>query len=115
MSHQDWNIITIGKQIGSQTKEIIEKKKDSSEKQELKKIENDNENFEIKKIPSGLTKEIITARNFSKLSQKDISIKLNIQQNIYIELENGKAIYNSKTKELIQKIEKLLKVKFLNK
>lgn len=115
MSNQDWNIINIGKNKINQNKDIVEKRKDICEKQELQKIENDNENFEIKKIPSNLTKEIITARNLSKMNQKEISTKLNIQHNIYIELENGKAIYNNKTKELIQKIQKLLKVKFLNK
>ena len=95
-------------------KEIIERKGDSSIQHQLKKIENETENFEIKKIPIELSKEITLIRNIQKISQKDIAIKLNIQQNIYNELENGKAIYNSQTKELINKIERLFKTKFLH-
>ena len=50
-----------------------------------------------------------------KLTQKDISIKLNIAQNIYNELENGKGIYSNQTKQLINKIERIFNIKFINK
>ena len=38
--------------------------------------------------------------------------KLGIQANIYVSLENGKATYDGKTKELINKIQKVLGTKF---
>jgi ribosome-binding protein aMBF1 (putative translation factor) len=55
------------------------------------------------------------ARVASKITQKDLSLKLNIQQSVYSELENGKAIYDAKTKQLITKLQNVLKIKFLNR
>jgi ribosome-binding protein aMBF1 (putative translation factor) len=116
MSHQDWNIISIGN-LSKKTfeKEIVTKKGDTSVNDQLKKIENDNENFSFQKIPSALSKEIISIRNSLKLTQKDVSNKLNIQQNIYTELENGHAIYTNQTKNLVSKLEKVFGTKFKNK
>jgi len=118
MSHQDWNTITIkNPEKIKQTlpKNIIEKKVNTSLQNHLNKIDNETDNFSIKTIPKELSKEIMLARNSKKMTQKDISVKLNIQQNIYTELENGKAIYNIQTKQLVNKIEKLLGVHFLNR
>jgi len=118
MNHQDWTTISIinpKKQKQKLGKEIIEKKGDTSNKDFLQKIENDSESFSHNKIPSSLVKEIITARVAKKLSQKDLSNKLNVQLNIYNEIENGKAIYSISTKQLIQKIERILDVQFQNK
>jgi hypothetical protein len=116
MSHQDWNTVTIKNpsKVVLQ-KKIIPKKGDTSVNNGLKKIENDTENFTHVKIPLLLSREIITARNNMKLTQKDMAVKLNVQQNIYIELENGKAIYSSATKQLINKMERIINVKFNNK
>ena len=47
-----------------------------------------------------------------KLTQKEVSNNLNIQNSVYVELENGKAIYDGKTKQLIQKVAKLFGTKF---
>jgi len=118
MSHQDWNTISITnpeKQKQKLEKNIIEKKGDTSNNDFLKKIENDNETLNHIKIPSALVKEIIAARVAKKLSQKDLANKLSMGVNIYTELENGKAIYSSITKQYIQKIEKVLNIKFINK
>jgi ribosome-binding protein aMBF1 (putative translation factor) len=118
MSHQDWNIISISnsqKQKQNLPKDIIERKGDTSLQNELKKVENETENFSIKIIPNQLSKDIMNARCKLKLSQKDMAIKLNIQQNVYTELENGKAIYNTQTKQLISKIEKIVGIRFENK
>ena len=49
------------------------------------------------------------------MTQKDISNRLNIQQSIYNDIENGKALYDNKTKQLIGKIENLIRIKFKNK
>ena len=59
-----------------------------------------------------LCKEIINIRVSKKLTQKDLAIKLNIQQSKYIELENGKALYSNETKQLLNKIERILGIKF---
>ena len=118
MNHQDWDTITIGnknKQQSKLPKEIIKKTGDTSISNELKKIDSSTENFSHQKIPSSLSKEIIACRNNLKLTQKDISIKLNIAQNIYNELENGKGIYSNQTKQLINKIERIFNIKFINK
>jgi ribosome-binding protein aMBF1 (putative translation factor) len=79
------------------------------------KIENEQENFIIKKVPKALGKEIAEARNVKKFSQKDMAVKLNVLKNIYVDIESGKAIYDQKTKEIIQKIQKLLGTKFNHK
>ena len=116
MDHQDWTNISL-KNPSKQTleKNIVERKGDTSINNELKKIENNSENFSLQKIPISLSKEIIKYRTTLKLTQKDISNKLNIQLNKYIELENGKAIYSSETKQLINKLERTLNIKLENK
>ena len=88
MSHQDWNTISIinpEKQKQKLTKDIVEKKGDTSNNDFLKKIENDTETLSHIKIPSLLVKEIVAARVAKKLSQKDLANKLNMQLNIYTE------------------------------
>lgn len=115
-SHQDWKSISISNPLKQKiVKTITEKKGDTSIQDSLCKIDNETENFSIKKIPMELSKEIMKSRVSSKITQKDISIKLNIQQNVYVELENGKAIYNAQTKQLITKLQNILKIKFLNR
>jgi len=116
MNHQDFNIISITNPKKQKVEKNIEQRKgDTSIKNELKKLDDNNEVFSIQKIPSALSKELINFRIKLKYSQKDIAQKLNIQQNIYNELENGKALYNNQNKILINKIENILKIKFENK
>ena len=79
------------------------------------KIENETENFKIQKIPNKLVREIIDVRNIKKITQKEMAVKLNIQINIYNDIESGKAIYNQQTKDIIQKIQRLFSIKFENK
>ncbi len=118
-SHQDWTTISIhnpAKLNANLPKEIVAKRGDTTVNDQLRKFDNDNaENFTVPTIPIALSKEIINARNSKKMTQKDISNKLSIQQNIYTELENGKAIYDGKTKQLIVKLETLLGVHFQNR
>ena len=114
--NQDWAPVTLSNPAKQQkTKTIVEKRGDTSVQDGLKKIDNETENFAIQKIPSALSKEIIQSRIASKLSQKDMAVKLNIQQNVYTELENGKAIYNAQTKQLITKLQNTLHVKYQNR
>lgn len=113
---QDWTPVTLSNPAKQQkTKVITQKRGDTSVQDGLRKIDNETENFAIQKIPSALSKEITQSRISSKLTQKDIAVKLNIQQNVYTELENGKAIYNAQTKQLITKLQNILHVKYQNR
>ena len=116
MDNQDTrNLIIKGKPklLSSIVKNIIPKGQ-NADLHKLK-IENEQETFVIKKVPKALGKEIAEARNVKKFSQKDIAVKLNVLKNIYVDIESGKAIYDQKTKEIIQKIQKLLGTKFDHK
>jgi DNA-binding XRE family transcriptional regulator len=116
MNHQNFDITHIINPKKQKVEKNIEQRKgDTSIKDELKKLDDNNEVFSIQKIPRALSKELINFRIKLKYTQKDIAQKLNIQQNIYNELENGKALYNNQNKILINKIENILKVKFENK
>ena len=113
LEHQDFKIITLGKNNKNVSKTILPR--NNHVDLHKIKVENESENFQILKIPAKLVREIIDARNIKKLSQKDMAIKLNIQRNIYNDIENGKSIYNQQTKENIQKIQRIVGVKFQNK
>ena len=115
MNHQDFNTISIGSKNLNRNVERDIVSKNSGPDLHAIKIENDTENFYNPKIPCALSKEISTARNLKKISQKDIATKLNIQRNVYNEIENGKALYDGKTKNLINKIQKELGTKFINR
>ena len=111
MEHQDFKPITIGKPVSlkSLPKNIVPKNTTDMHKI---KIENETENFNVIKIPTALSKEITNARTAKKMTQKEASNKLNIQTSVYVELENGKAIYDGKTKQLVQRVAKLFNTKF---
>jgi len=111
--HQDFKVITLTKNNKNLPKNILPKN-NQIDLHKIK-IENESENFQIPKIPNKLVREIIDARNIKKFTQKEMAIKLNIQFNIYNDIESGKAIYNQQTKEIIQKIQKLFSIKFQNK
>jgi putative transcription factor len=116
MSHQDWTTVTLKNPTKQKVeKNIVSKKGDTSIIDQQRKIENDTQNFSIEKIPSLLSKEITSARVHLKLTQKDVAIKLNTQLNVYTELENGKAVYSNETKQLINKLERVLNIKLENK
>jgi putative transcription factor len=116
MNHQDLTTITIGNPNKKNIKkEIVQRKGDTSISDQLKNIENNTEITVIPKIKQELSRELTMARNAKKMTQKDISNRLNIQQSIYNDIENGKALYDNKTKQLIGKIENLIGIKFKNK
>ena len=116
MNHQDWNTISIRNPSKQKLeKNIFERKGDRSIIDEKKRIENNTENFSLTKISISLSKEIINIRLKLKKTQKEIAIQLNIQQNLYNQLENGTAIYSNETKQLINKLERVLGIRFENK
>tara|TARA_B100000902_G_C26438158_1_gene494757 strand:+ start:154 stop:492 length:339 start_codon:yes stop_codon:yes gene_type:complete len=110
MDHQDHTVLVI------HGKKKIPEKKDIRPRKHVDlhalKIENEQENFKIITIPKNLCTQIAQARNLKKITQKEMAQKLGIQANIYVSLENGKATYDGKTKELINKIQKVLGTKF---
>lgn len=114
MEHQDLKVINIGngkkKSLG--TKQI--KPKIPNSDLHYIKLENDTENFSNPTIPKPLSQEIMNARNAKKITQKEMAVKLNVQKNIYIDLENGKSLFDGKTKQLVNKIQTQLGVKFEN-
>ncbi len=114
-NHQDWTpIILNGKKPITQNlnqKISIEEKKSDEEKSRLAKnyaIENETETFNIQTIPHTLSQEIIKARNNMKMSRKDVALKLNIQESIISNYENGKAVPDN---QMLQKLSKLLNTK----
>lgn len=113
LEHQDFKVITFNKSNKNSSKNIIPR----NNQVDLHKIriENETENFQIPKIPNKLVREIIDARNIKKITQKEMAVKLNIQLNIYNDIESGKAMYNQQTKEIVQKIQRLFSIKFQNK
>jgi len=111
MDHQDYNVVILhGKKKPVLNKEI--KPKNNLDLHALK-IENEQENFTITTIPRKLCMQITQARNLKKITQKEMAQKIGIQSNIYVTLENGKATYDGRTKELVNKIQKVLGTKFV--
>ena len=113
LEHQDFKIITLSKNSKNVQKNILQV--NNNVDLHKIKIENETENFKIQKIPNKLVREIIDVRNIKKITQKEMAVKLNIQLNIYNDIESGKAIYNQQTKEIIQKIQRLFAIKFEHK
>ena len=113
MEHQDLKVINIG---NGKKKSLGQKQIKPKNNVDLRaiKLENDTENFDNPKISKSLSQEIMNARNAKKINQKDMAIRLNIQRNLYNDIENGKALYDTRTKEIVNKIQKNLGVKFEN-
>ena len=112
--HQDLRVIVIG---NPKKKTNIENNIISRNNVDLHaiKVENEKDNFQIKYIPKKLAQEITQTRNLKKITQKELAIRLNVQKDVIHSIENGKAIYNGKTKELINKIQNICGIKFKNK
>ena len=114
MDHQDFREIIIrGKPKQINNKKIVSR--GNNVDLHKIKIENEQDNFKILTIPIGLCKEIAQARNLKKITQKEMAQKLGIQSNIYNTIENGKATYDGKTKQLVNKIQNILGTKFSKK
>ena len=113
LEHQDFKIITLSKNSKNIQKNDLSRNNNIN-LQKIK-IENETENFKVQKIPNKLVREIIDVRNIKKITQKEMAVKLNIQIHIYNDIENGKAIYNQQTKDIIQKIQRLFSIKFEHK
>ena len=114
MQHQDLEVIDIGNKNLKKTNKKNTVQINNHDLHRIK-IENEQENFDIKKIPKELSKEISEFRNSKKITQKDLALRLNVNKDLINNIENGKATYDPKTKDLINKIQKIFGIKFKNK
>ena len=103
MSHQDWTPLILNKTNGPITREIVAKKKDTTNSS-IKLDEND-EVIKIKTVPKATSTLITNARNLKKLTRKDLANKLNFKEDVITSIETGKAIYDGNQ---IAKIKKFL-------
>ena len=113
---QDWTSVQIHNPMKVKVgKKIIARTGCTAEKDELHKIENTDDIFKHTYIPKELSKEILQLRTSKKYTQREMANKLNIQSSIYIDIENGKSIYNTETKKNIQKMERFYNILFTHK
>ena len=108
LEHQDYKEVVIHKKSVPVKKEI--RAKNTLDLHSIK-LENENENFKIVTIPKSICTQITQTRNLKKITQKEMAQKMGIPSNVYVQLENGKAIYDGRTKQLINKFEKVLNIK----
>lgn len=121
---QDWEVVTLtGKrpcrQVGNGNQRVEIKEKVTDDMRMTTKrnneIENETETFHLNTIPQSLAREIQQSRGQKKITQKDLAKQLCIPLNVIQELEMGRSIYNHETKKIIQKIERHLNTRFINK
>ncbi len=112
MDHQDHTVIIFRKKPKQLTTTTEIKPKNNVDLHAIK-IENEQENFKIATIPKNISNQIAQARNVQKYTQKEMAQKLGIQINIYVTLENGKAQWNGPTKQMVNKIQNVLRIKFV--
>lgn len=109
MNHQDWNPIIVKEKINKQVKNIQEKPKISDLKSGIKVNINENgeEVIKINKVTKEISNLITSARILKKLTRKQLANNLNLKEDIIVDIENSKAIYDGNT---IAKIKKYLNV-----
>ncbi len=118
--HQDWTPVVLkGKNPtnAKQTSYKIEDRMSGAREQAIRmaKLENESDVVKTPFIPHALSQEIIKARVAANMTQKELAQKINVQQALITSYENGKAIPDSQTNQILQKIAKALNTKFTNK
>jgi ribosome-binding protein aMBF1 (putative translation factor) len=93
----------------NQIKNIQEKSKIShlSSGVKIKVDESGEEVIKINKVTKEISNLIISARLLKKLTRKQLANNLNLKEDIIVDIENGKAIYDG---NIIAKIKKYLGV-----
>lgn len=105
--NQDWNNIVFHK------KTSVKEKKDKKDhdvyikSNEYKKIEDDN--YVLSSLTLEMRNKIIQGRQAKNLTQKQLAIKINVQQNVVSDYESGKCVPD---KKILRKIENTLNIKF---
>jgi len=119
---QDWNTYIIGnnknkrkedpinlKHREGETLETLKKNKNREYNNTLNKLENE-EILKLDTIPLDISKKIQQSRNIAKMTRKELAQKLNLKENVIVDLENAKYKFD---KQIIRKIEKILNCKIL--
>lgn len=122
MSHQDWDQVVFKKRMPRSVAENksrgikVSKERTNTKNEAFKNTLNmrkvDNEEIEIKKVEFNLSKLIQKARFDSKLSQKALADKLNIQVSVIQKYETGKIIPN---KTFLYKMGKVVNIHLTGK
>jgi len=87
----------------------LKKNKNREYNNTLNKLENE-EILKLDTIPLDISKKIQQSRNMSKMTRKELAQKLNLKENVIVDLENAKYKFD---KQIIRKIEKILNCKIL--
>ena len=111
MEHQDHTVIV----LRGKKKPITSRKIRSKKNVDLHaiKLESDTEHFKHLTIPRSVSTQITQARTNLKMTQKEMAQRMGVQVTTYTLLENGKANYDGPTKQLINKIQTVFKIKFV--
>lgn len=107
MNHQDWKPVIVKEKNEKEIKNIQEKPKTSNLSSGVKINVNENgeEVIKINKVTKEISNLIISARLIKKLTRKQLANNLNLKEDIIVDIETGKAIYDG---NLIAKIKKYL-------
>lgn len=88
--HQDWEPIVLRKKNAGQTTETVLRKKDEGLVNK-KKVDQNLEEFKHKKVPKNISESIMKRRIELKLTQAQLSQKINERPSVVNEIENGSA------------------------
>lgn len=107
MNYQDWSSVILKEKINKQVN-TQEKTKISHLNSGVKiKIEAGEEIVKINKVTKEVSNLITSARILKKITRKQLGNNLNLREDVIVDIENGKAIYDGNT---IAKIKKYLGV-----
>ena len=121
--HQDWQTVTLkGKNVKPKippTKTQVRRPAATNpnsnpltSQSSTRKLEEETEIVKHEHVPRSISQQLVAARVASKLSQRELATRLNIQVSTLASIENGQAIYNTPTKLIINRIKNSLHVTF---
>lgn len=121
MEHQNWNVTILRKKEKDTTDPVTQKHRNGAivqtdvkikqnQKPQMYKLDENGDVLQTNKIPLDIAKKIQSERAKSQLTRKELATKLNIKENIIIDIENANYIFD---KLLIRKIEKVLNCKII--
>ena len=104
LEHQNWDTIYVQLDKSKDKQSTTKTHKEVSKETKIEKLIEEGK-LSHKKIPSDFGKQVQSYRLQHKLTQKDLSQKINQPVKIIIEIENGKAKHNP---QVISKLKRLL-------
>ena len=120
---QDWEPLVLRKNkikskqdkqeaIRKGNSEVKEKNTGKGKSDKMRKLEEETETFKVETVNKSISKAIMEARTKLKMNQKDLATKVNVQQQIIQQYENGKAKPDI---AVLRKLERVLKCKLTGK